>query len=118
MDRSGALRYNLTCSTDDGRIADWIANQLEKDLGLENISATGIVFGPDSLARVLTVIKKPAEVPPYKVLEAAKALGRRFAVDIIEADIIGEIPLEVVLDCAEYALSVRQIRSSQVVNYG
>ena len=105
MDRSGALRYNLTCSTEDGRIADWIANQLEKDLGLENISATGIVLGPDSLARVLTVIKKPAEVPPYKVLRQ-QSPGEAVAVDIdrhYRRNSFGGG-----LDCAEYALSVRQ----------
>lgn len=114
MDRSGTLSYNLTCSTEDGRIADWIAHQLEKDLGSDAISAMGVVIGQKSKARVLTVIKKPMEVPPYKVLELAKALGRQFGVDIVEADIVGEIPLEVVLACAEHALSVRCIRSSQV----
>lgn len=114
MDRCNAVQYNLTCSTKDGRVADWIADQLVKSLGSEAISAVGIAVEPAGRARVLTVIKEPLKHPPFQVLEAAKGLGRRFGVEIVEADIIGEVPLEVLLVCAGYSLSVSKIRPSQI----
>lgn len=114
MDRSEALRYNLICSTEDGRVADWIAKQLVKKIGSEAISAVGIASEPVGRARVLAKLYDPVTSPPYEVLEAARGFARRFGVDIVEAEIVGDIPLEVLLACAEYALSVRCIRTSQV----
>ena len=114
MEGNNGLQYNLTCSTKDGRIADWIASQLRKRLGSEKISAEGISVEPSSNARVLTIIYDPFENPPYQVLELAKGFARQFGVEIVEADIIGDISLEVVLACAGYALSVPRIRHSQV----
>lgn len=114
MDNSQVLNYNLTCSTDDGRIADWIARQLEIKIGREIISATGVVLHPSKSVRVLTIIRNPAECPPYRVLEMAMGLAKRFCVDILEGDIVGEIPFEVVLACAGYAMAVRRIEPSQI----
>lgn len=114
MHMSGCVRYNLTCSTEDGRVADWIARELQKRIGQGVISAKGIAVEPGSNARILTVIYDPVKQPPYKVLEMARALGRRFNVEITDADIVGDIPLEVVLVCAGYALSVARIRPTQV----
>lgn len=114
MQGYNGVQYNITCSTDDGRIADWIAVQLRKHLGSNKISARGICMGASLNAKVLTVIHDPVEIPPYKVLELARGFARRFGVEIMEADIVGDIPLEVLLACAGYALSVRRIRSGQI----
>ena len=112
---ASTVKYNLTLSTDDGRIADWVAKQLVRFWGEERISASGFVREPNPQARVLTVIYDPAACPPYRVLEKVRVAARQFCVDVVEADIVGEIPLSVLLETAEYTLMVRCIRPGQVI---
>jgi len=111
------VRYNFTLSTDDGRVASWIARQLEERWGSERIWARGIVREPVQEARVLTKIMDIQTVPLIEVLEKVRAAGRRFSVDVVEADLVGDIPLEVILAAAEYALMVSRIRPAQI-NWG
>lgn len=114
MQEGSFVKYQLTCSTEDGRIADWIASQLSKRLGPEAISAKGFVIEPKGKAKILTIIRNPAKNPPYQVLALARGYGRRFGVTIVEGELVGEVPLEVLLDCAGYALLASKIRPGQV----
>jgi len=108
------VRYNFTLSTDDGRVASWIARQLEERWGSGRIWARGIVREPVQEARVLTKIRDIQTVPLTEVLEIVRAAGRRFNVDVVEADLVGDVPLEVILAAAERALMVSRIRPGQI----
>lgn len=114
MQKTSSVEYRLTCSTEDGRIADWIANQLSKRLGPKAVSAKGFVVEPKGKAQILTIIKDPRTNPPYQVLALAKCFGRCFGVTIVEGELVGEVPFEVLLDCAGFALSAAKIRPGQV----
>jgi len=110
------MRYNLTLSTDDARKASYIAKGLVKFWGEEKIWARGIVREAFKAheARILIGIKDVEEVPPLKVLEHVRAVGRRFNVDVVEADIVGEVSFRAILSTAEQALMVEKIRPSQI----
>jgi len=110
------MRYNLTLSTDDARKASYIAKGLVEFWGKEKIWARGIVREALEAqeARILIGIRDVKEVPPLKVLEYVKAVGRRFNVDVVEAELVGEVSFRAVLSAAEQALMVERIRPSQI----
>lgn len=115
MDVTASLNFNLICSTDDGRIADWIAQQLVDTIGRDAISAVGVVLQLSGKTKVLTVIKDPLKTPPYRVLELARGMSRRFCVEILETEVIGKVSFPVVLACAQYAMGGCRIKRGQVI---
>ncbi|HBT20664.1 MAG TPA: hypothetical protein DEA47_04805 [Peptococcaceae bacterium] len=110
------MRYNLILSTDDVRVASYIAKGLVDIWGKEKIWARGIVREALEAqeARILTGIRDVEGVPPLKVLEYVRAVGMRFNVDVVAAEIVGDVSLRAVLSAAEQALMVEKIRPSQI----
>ncbi|NLK00415.1 MAG: hypothetical protein GX318_04155 [Clostridia bacterium] len=113
---SGVVGYKMTLSTDDCRIARWIANQIIGQWGEENIWAVGRTNEQwEGETEIMVVIKDTDDISPYNIIEKVRALSAQFSVDVLRGEFIGDVPLRVILRTASQVLKIAEIDATRIV---
>jgi len=114
--RTYLVAYNVNLGTSDVRIAKAIARALRaKTGGLKNVKALGVMLQERNLAQVTMNIVDPFQTPLYRVLEMVRIEAARYGVPVVGSEIVGLVPLAVILEAARYYLQLENFRDDQVL---
>jgi glutamate formiminotransferase len=120
------VAYNVNLGTSEIDIAKAIARAVRaRTGGLHNVKALGVMIeernpsgsSPSgrSLAQVTMNVVDPFRTPLYRVLELVKIEAARYGVPIVGSEIVGLVPLSVILDTVRYYLQLEDFRDDQVL---
>lgn len=51
----------------------------------------------------------------YRVFETVKMEARRYGVNVVGSEVIGLVPMQALIDCAEYYLQIENFSSDQIL---
>lgn len=110
------VAYNVNLGTSDVTIAKSIARAVRaKTGGLQNVKALGIMLHERNLAQVTMNLVDPFRTPLYRVLELVRLEAARYGVPVVGTEIIGLVPLAVIVEAARYYLQLEGFRDDQVL---
>jgi glutamate formiminotransferase len=110
------LAYNVNLGTPDVAIAKEIARAVRaKTGGLQNLKALGVMLHQRNQAQVTMNVVDPFHTPIYRVLELVRLEAARYGVPVVGTEIIGLVPLTVLLEAARYYLQLEEFRDDQVL---
>ena len=110
------VAYNVNLSTPDVSIAKAIARTVRaKTGGLQNVKALGVLLQERNLAQVTMNVVDPFQTPLYRVLEMVRMEAARYGVSVVGSEVVGLVPLTVLLESARYYLQLEGFRDDQVL---
>ena len=111
------VAFNINLSTSDIEIANKIAKTIrESSGGMKWIKAIGVMLEDRNIAQVsINMINYP-KTPMYRVFENVRFEAERYGVQIVGSEVIGVVPMDAMIDAAEYYLKVENFdKDSQVM---
>jgi glutamate formiminotransferase len=110
------VAYNVNLGTSEVDIAKAIARAVRaKTGGLNNVKALGVMLRDRNLAQVTMNVVDPFRTPLYRVLELVRIEAARYGVPIVGSEVVGLVPLSVILDSIRYYLQLEGFRDDQVL---
>lgn len=110
------LAYNVNLGTPDVEIAKAIARAVRaKTGGLQNVKALGVMLHERNQAQVTMNVVDPFRTPLYRVLELVRLEAARYGVPVVGTEIIGLVPLTLIVEAARYYLQLEGFRDDQVL---
>jgi len=110
------VAYNVNLGTSDVRIAKDIARAVRaKTGGLSNVKALGVMLEERDLAQVTMNVVDPFHTPLYRILELVRLEAARYGVPVVGSEIVGLVPLSVMVDAARYYLQLEGFGEDQVL---
>lgn len=101
------VAFNINLSTSDINIANKIAKTIrESSGGMKWIKSIGVMLEERNVAQVSINMINYTKTPMYRVFENVRFEAERYGVHIIGSEIIGLLPMNAMIDAAEYYLKV------------
>lgn len=114
--RQFLIAYNINLSTSDVKIAKKIANTIrEAKGGFKYCRAMGIMIEERNVAQVTINMINYEGTPLHRVFETVKNEAARYGVNIIGSEIVGLVPLQALIDTADYYLRLEGFNRMQVM---
>jgi len=114
--RPPLVAFNINLSTSDINIANKIAKIIrESNGGLKSVKAIGIMLEERNVAQVSINMTNYMQAPLYRALEFVKSEAARYGVHVIGTEIIGLVPMNALIDCADYYLMIENFDSGKQV---
>jgi glutamate formiminotransferase len=114
--RQFLIAYNINLSTSDVKIAKKIANTIrEAKGGFKYCRAMGIMIEERNVAQVTINMLNYDGTPLHRVFETVKNEAARYGVNIIGSEIVGMVPLQALIDTADYYLRLEGFNRKQVM---
>ncbi len=111
------VAFNINLSTSDIEIANKIAKTIrESSGGMKWIKAIGVMLEDRNIAQVSINMINYTKTPMYRVFENVRFEAERYGVQIVGSEVIGVVPMDAMLDAAEYYLKVENFdKDSQIM---
>jgi len=110
------LAYNVNLGTPDVEVAKAIARAVRaKTGGLQYVKALGVMLHERNQAQVTMNVVDPFRTPLYRVLELVRLEAARYGVPVVGTEIIGLVPLTLLVEAARYYLQLEGFRDDQVL---
>lgn len=110
------LAYNVNLGTPDVKIARAIARAVRAQTGgLQNVKALGVMLHERNQAQVTMNVVDPFHTPIYRVLELVRLEAARYGVPVVGTEVIGLVPLTLLVEAARYYLQLEGFRDDQVL---
>lgn len=114
--RPPLIAYNINLDTPDVEIAQNIANCIRHiGGGLRYCKALGVKDEVRNLAQVSINMTNFSKTAVYRIFEMVKMEARRYGVNVLDSEVVGLIPMQALIDCAEYYLQLRGFSDKQVL---
>jgi glutamate formiminotransferase len=114
--RQFLIAYNINLGTSDVAVAKKIANCIrEAKGGYKYVRAMGVLIDDRQVAQVSMNMIDYSGTPLYRVFETVRAEAARYGVNIIGSEIVGLVPLQALLDAADYYLRLEGFNRKQVM---
>ena len=114
--RMPLVAYNVNLATDDIDVAKAIAKAVRHSSGgLRYVKALGLEIKERGTVQVSMNLTNYQKTPIFRVFEMIKAEAQRFGVEVLGSEVIGLIPLNALVDSAEYYLRIEKFDKSQVL---
>ena len=114
--RMPLIAYNINLDTDNLAIADKIAKAIRHiSGGFRYCKALGVMLEDRNIAQVSINLTDYTKTPVYRVFETVKMEARRYGVNILGSEVVGLIPQQALVDCADYYLQLEGFRGDQVL---
>ena len=114
--RMPLIAYNINLDTSDIEVAKKIAKAIRaKDGGFACCKAIGVMLEDRNLAQVSMNLTDYTKTAVYRAFEAVKMEAKRYGVPVLESEIVGLLPMQALVDCAEYYLQVAGFDPSQIM---
>ena len=113
--RPPLIAYNIELNTPDLEVARAVARAVrESSGGLVNVRAMGVRLqrGTTQVSMNLLDYRK---TPIYRAFELVACEARRFGALIVSSEIVGLVPEDALLDCAEHYLRLRRFNRRQLL---
>ena len=113
--REALVAYNIELGTPDVAVARAIAGRVrESGGGLVNVRAMGVRLGRGTTQVSMNLLDY-RRTPIYRLFELVRAEARRYGVEVVGSEIVGLVPEDALLECAEYYLRLRPWSRRQVL---
>lgn len=110
------VAYNVNLATDNIEIADKIA-KIVRNIGggLRFVKAMGVKLEDRNVVQVSMNLVNYQKTSVYRAFEMVKMEAKRYGVSVIGSEVIGLVPMEALLQCAEYYLQIENFSVNQVL---
>ena len=114
--RMPLVAFNVNLDTSDLEIANQIARKIRHiNGGYRYVKAIGVMLEERGIAQVSMNLTDYTKTAIYRAFEAVKMEARRYGVRAVGTEIVGLLPMQALIDCAEYYLQVENFDSAQVM---
>ncbi len=114
--RPPLIAYNINLGTDDINVAKRIAKTIRGSSGgFVSVKALGVMLEDRNIAQVTINMCNYKEVPLFRVFELVKREAARYGVNVIGSEIVGLLPMDALLEVAEFYLQLEEFRKEQVL---
>jgi len=112
----GLVAVNVILDTHDLEIAKTIARNIRGPSGgFSTIRAIGLAFKEQDRVAVSMNIFDTDKTPIYRVFNVIELEARRHATAVIGTEIVGALPQEALINCAEYFLRLQHFNRQQII---
>ena len=116
--RMPLVAYNIKLDTDDLGVAKDIAKMIRHSSGgFKYCKAMGVDLKDRAIVEVSMNLTDYNKTAIYRVFETVKMECRRYGVNILGSEIVGLVPMEALVDCAQYYLGLENFSMEQVLEY-
>jgi len=103
--REFLVAFNINLGTDDIKIAKRIAKSIRHaGGGLRYVKAMGFEIKDRGIVQVSMNMVHYKGTPLFRVFELVKSEAERYGVPVIGSEIVGLVPLDALVDCADFFL--------------
>jgi len=114
--REPLVAFNVNLGTKDITIAKKIAQSVRfSSGGFRFVKAMGFDIKEKGYVQVSMNLTKYKGTPIFRVYEAIKAEADRYGVPIIGSEVIGLLPLEALVQCADFYLKLDNFKYEQIL---
>lgn len=114
--RQFLIAYNINLSTSDVSIAKKIATSIrEAKGGYKYCRAMGVMIEDRNMAQVTINMVDYTGTPLHRVFETVKSEAARYGVNVIGSEIVGMVPLQALIDTADFYLRFEGFDRKQVL---
>ena len=114
--RNFLIAYNIYLDTNDMEVAKEIAKSIRySGGGLRYIQAGAMNIEERGVVQVSMNVTNFKGTPLHRVFEMTKREAARFGVNVTESEIYGMLPLDALLDAAEYYLQLNKFDRDQII---
>ena len=110
------IAYNVNVGTNNLAIAKKIAHQLRaKDGGLAYVKALGFELKERGIVQVSMNMTDYHKSQLFKAEELVKLFAERYGVSVVGSEIVGLVPMDALVDSAEFYLKLENFRGEQIL---
>lgn len=110
------IAYNINLGTSDVKIAKTIAKSIRHSGGgLRHVKAMGFEIKDRGIAQVSINMVDFRGTPLFRVFEMVKSEAARYGVPVIGSEIVGLVPADALVDCADFYLRFENFQRDQVL---
>jgi glutamate formiminotransferase len=110
------VAFNVNLDTPDVELATKIAKRVRFiGGGLRFVKALGIMLEERKIAQVSMNLTDYTKTPVYMAMEMVRMEAKRFGVNVIGSEIVGLVPQQALIDCAEYYLQIEDFKHNQIL---
>ena len=114
--RPPLIAFNINLDTPSLEVASKIADNIRHmGGGLRYCKAMGVMLDERNIAQVSINMTDYTKTAVYRIFEMAKMEARRYGVNILGSEVVGLIPMQALIDCAEYYLQLEGFSTDQVL---
>ena len=114
--REVLVAYNVNLGTSDVSVAKRVAHQVRgRDGGLEYVKALGFELKERGIVQVSMNMTNYRKSQLYKAFELVKLLSERQGVPVVGSEIVGLVPMDALVDSAEFYLALERFSPEQVL---
>jgi glutamate formiminotransferase len=114
--RMPLIAYNVNLNCDDIDIAKSIARAIRHSSGgLKYVKALGLEIKERGIVQVSMNLTNYQKTPVHRVFEMIKSEAARYGVDILGSEVIGLIPMDALVDTADFYLRIENFDKSQIL---
>lgn len=114
--RPPLVAYNVNLATDNLEIAKSIVKAVRYiNGGFRYCKAMPVALEERGIVQVSMNLSDFSKTAIYRVFEAVKTEARRWGVNVIGSEIVGLVPMQALVDCAEYYLQLENFSAEQVL---
>ncbi|MCL2556763.1 MAG: glutamate formimidoyltransferase [Firmicutes bacterium] len=116
--RAPLVAFNVNIDTDNLDIATAIGKKIRfLGGGLRYCKAMGVALEERKITQISMNLTDYTKTSVYSVVELIKIEARRYGVNVVGSELIGLIPMQALVDCAEYYLQIENFSIDQVLEY-
>jgi glutamate formiminotransferase len=110
------VAYNINLGTNDVSIAKSIAKSIRHSSGgLRYVKAMGFEIRDRNIVQVSINMVNFKGTPLFRVFEMVKSEAERYGVPVIGSEVVGLVPADALVDCAEFYLRLEDFKRDQVL---
>lgn len=110
------VAYNINLATKDVSIAKTIAKSIRHSGGgLRHVKAMGFEIKDRGIVQVSINMVNFKGTPLFRAFEMVKSEADRYGVSVIGSEIVGLVPSDALVDCAEFYLRLENFQRDQVL---
>lgn len=114
--RMPLVAYNINLSTNNLEIASKIGKQVRHlSGGFRYVKALGIELEDRGIVQVSMNLTDYTKTSIYRVFETVKMEAARYGVNIVGSEIVGLVPMQALVDTADYYLRLENFSMDQVL---
>jgi len=110
------VAYNINLGTDDVGVAKAIAKAIRHSSGgLRYVKAMGFEIRDRKIVQVSINMVNFRGTPLFRAFEMVKSEAERYGVPVIGSEVVGLVPADALIDCAEFYLRLENFKRDQVL---
>lgn len=114
--RMPLVAFNVNLGTSDVAVAEAIAKKVRHiGGGLRYVKGMGVLLKERNVAQVSMNLTDYTKTSVYRALEMVRFEAKRYGVTVIGTEVIGLVPVQALLDCAEYYMGIENFSPDQIL---